>query len=107
MSSQDIQYIHRGQALKKVVCDSGIKIAELARRIDKSRRFIYLMFDNKDVPIHLMRSVCEAIRHPFTRDMFEEVIEVKEELPENYWKDKYLTLLEEHNNLLKKHYEQH
>lgn len=105
MSNEKTQPIHRGQALKKVVKDSGIKIAELARRIDKSRRFIYLMFDNKDVPIHLMRSVCEAIRHPFTRDMFEEVIEVKEELPENYWKDKYLNLLEEHNTLLKKHYE--
>jgi hypothetical protein len=107
MSKQEIVYIHRGQALKKAVYDSGIKIAELARRIDKSRRFIYIMFDNKDVPIHLMRSVCEAIKHPFTRDMFEEKLELEEELPKDYWKDKYLKLLEEHNNLLKIHYEQH
>jgi hypothetical protein len=107
MSNQEIVYIHRGQSLKKAVYESGIKIAELARRLGKSRRFIYLMFDNKDVPIHLMRSVCEAIKHPFTRDMFEEKLEVEEELIKDYWKDKYLNLLEEHNNLLKTHYEQH
>jgi hypothetical protein len=104
MSKQEVVYIHRGQALKKAVYDSGIKIAELARRLGKSRRFIYLMFDNKDVPIHLMRSVCEAIKHPFTRDMFEEKLEVEEELYKDYWKDKYLKLLEENNDLLKIHY---
>jgi hypothetical protein len=106
MSKQEVVYIHRGQALKKAVYDSGIKIAELARQLGKSRRFIYLMFDKKDLPIHLMRSVCEAIRHPFTRDMFEEKLEVEEELFKDYWKDKYLKLLEEHNGLLKKHYAQ-
>jgi hypothetical protein len=106
MSDHEIVYFHGGQALKKAVYDSGIKIAELARQLGKSRRFIYLMFDNKDVPIHLMRSVCEAIKHPFTRDMFEEKLEVEEELFKDYWKDKYLKLLEEHNGLLKKHYAQ-
>lgn len=99
--------IHRGQALKKAVYDSGIKIAVLARKIEKSRRFIYIMFDNKDVPLHLMKSVCEAIKHPFTRDMFEEKIEVEEELGKDHWKDKYISLLEEHNNLLKIHYAKH
>ena len=107
MSKEEVVYIHRGQALKKAVDDSGIKIAELARRIGKSRRFIYIMFDNKDVAIHLMRTVCEAIKHPFTRDMFEEKIEVEEELPKDYWKDKYLNLLEEYNNFLKIHYGKH
>jgi hypothetical protein len=107
MSNEKIQPIHRGQALKKAVYESGIKIAVLARKIEKSRRFIYLIFDNKDVPLHLMRSVCEAIKHPFTRDMFEDKLELEEELPKDYWKDKYLKLLEEHNSLLKTHYEQH
>jgi len=105
MNNEKIQSIHRGQALKKAVYESGIKIAVLARKIEKSRRFIYLMFDNKDVPLHLMRSVCEAIKHPFTRDMFDDKLELEEELPKDYWKDKYLKLLEEHNSLLKTHYE--
>lgn len=107
MNNEKIQSIHRGQALKKAVYESGIKIAVLARKIEKSRRFIYLMFDNKDVPLHLMRSVCEAIKHPFTRDMFDDKLELEEELPKDYWKDKYLKLLEEHNSLLKTHYEKH
>jgi hypothetical protein len=107
LNNQKNQPIHRGQALKKAVDDSGIKIAELARRIGKSRRFIYIMFDNKDVPIHLMRSVCEAIKHPFTRDMFDEKLELEEVLPKDHWKDKYLKLLEEYNNFLKIHYEKH
>jgi hypothetical protein len=107
LNNQKTQPIHRGQALKKIVYDSGIKIAVLARKIEKSRRFIYIMFDNKDVPIHLMRSVCEAIKHPFTRDMFEEKLELEEALPKDHWKDKYLKLLEEYNNFLKIHYEKH
>ena len=107
MSNEKAQPIHRGQALKKAVYESGIKISVLARKIEKSRRFIYVMFDNKDVPIHLMRSVCEVIKHPFSRDMFEDKLEAEEELPKDYWKDKYLNLLEQHINLLKIHYAKH
>jgi hypothetical protein len=65
------------------------------------------MFHNKDLPLHLMKSVYEAINYNFTRDMFEDKFEVEEALPKDYWKDKYLNLLEEHNNLLKIHYEKH
>ena len=107
MSNQKNQPIHRGQVLKKAVYDSGIKIAVLARKIEKSRRFIYLMFDKEDVPLHLIKSVFDAIKQPFLRNMFEENIEIEETLPNDYWKDKYLNLLEEHNNLLKIHYGKH
>jgi hypothetical protein len=107
MNNQEAQFIHRGQVLKKAVYDSGIKIAELARRIGKSRRFIYIMFNNKDVPTHLMKTVCEAIKHPFTRNMIEIKSETEDVFYDDYWKDKYFKLLEEHNTLLKKHYEQH
>jgi len=107
LNNQKNQPIHRGQALKKAVYDSGIKISVLARKIEKSRRFIYIMFDNKDVPLYLMKSVCEAIKHPFTRDMFEDKLDLEEELAKDHWKDKYLNLLEEYNNLLKIHYGKH
>ena len=102
MSNQETKTVHRGQALKKEVYNSGIFISELARRIGKSRRFIYLMFENQDVPLHLMRSVCDAIRCDFTRAMIEEKNKVEEILSDDFWKDRYLKLLEEHNNLLKK-----
>ena len=64
MSSQEIQYIHRGQALKKAVYESGIKISVLARKIEKSRRFIYIMFDNKDVPISCKRVFYSLANRP-------------------------------------------
>ena len=104
MSDQETKSIHRGQVLKKEVYNSGIKIAELARRINKSRRFIYLMFENKDVPLHLTKSVCDAIRCDFTRAMVEDKIESKETLSSEVWKEKYIRLLEEYNEFLKKDY---
>lgn len=106
MSNQKTQSIHRGQALKKVVYESGIKIAVLARKIEKSRRWIYIMFDNQNVPLHYVKSVCEAINHP-VRNLFDYKLELGEELVKDHWKDKYLNLLEEHNKLLKLHYGKH
>ena len=100
--------IHRGHILRKVICDKGIKISQLARSIGRSRRFIYIMFDKEDVPLHYMREIGTVINH----DFFQETNNNNADTPhlyqkEGYWKDKYLLLLEEHNNLLKIHYEQH
>ena len=100
--------VHTGQLLKKAVSDSGIKIAELARKIGRSRRFIYGMFDKQDVPLHYILQIGEKINH----DFFAEINSDHTNIPhlyqkEGYWKDKYLRLLEEHNELLKLHYGKH
>ena len=100
--------VHTGQLLKKAVADSGIKIAELARKIGRSRRFIYLIFDKEDVPLHYLLQIGDAINH----DFFAELKSDHNNIPhlcqkEGYWKDKYLRLLEEHNELLKLHYGKH
>lgn len=97
--------VHRGQIVKKAVYDSGMNISELSRRIGKSRRFIYIMFDKEDMPLHYIREIGKAIQY----DFFEDTKKENTDLPhlyqkEQYWKDKYLNLLEEHNNLLKLHY---
>ena len=96
---------HTGQLLKKAVSNSGIKIAELARKIGRSRRFIYTMFDKQDVPLHYILQIGETINH----DFFAETNSDYNNIPhlyqkERYWKDKYVKLLEEHNELLKLHY---
>jgi predicted transcriptional regulator len=97
--------IHRGSILKKAVKNSGIKISELSRKLDKSRRFVYIMFDNESVPLHIFKKVGEIINFDFSN----EILELKETLDlsksEISFKDKYLKLLEEHNELLKKFYE--
>jgi septal ring factor EnvC (AmiA/AmiB activator) len=44
--------VHRGQIVKNAVVKSGIKIAQLGRKLSKSRRFFYLMFENELMPIN-------------------------------------------------------
>lgn len=99
---------HTGQLLKKAIINSGIKIAELARKIGRSRRFIYIMFDKQDVPLHYILQIGEAINHDFfagANSDYNNIPHLYQK--EGYWKDKYVKLLEEHNELLKLHYGKH
>ena len=94
--------IHRGEIVKNAVRNSGIKISELARKIGASRRFIYIIFGREKIALHDIRKIGEAINHDFSN----EIIELKENVPqiyqtETFWKDKYIKLLEEYNELLK------
>jgi hypothetical protein len=93
--------IHIGSIVEKHVKKSGIKIAELARRINKSRRFIYVLFENKNAPLHYVQEIGNAIHYDFSSEI--SGIDKSKEV-EFSWKDKYLKLLEEHNELLKKYY---
>jgi hypothetical protein len=93
--------IHIGNIVQNQVKKSGIKIAELARRINKSRRFIYVLFENKNAPLHYVQEIGNAIHYDFSSEI--SGIDKSKEV-EFSWKDKYLKLLEEHNELLKKYY---
>jgi hypothetical protein len=93
--------IHIGNIVQNQVKKSGIKIAELARRINKSRRFIYILFENKNAPLHYVQEIGNAIHYDFSSEI--SGIDKSKEV-EFSWKDKYLKLLEEHNELLKKYY---
>lgn len=99
---------HTGQILKKAVSNSGMKIAELARKIGRSRRFIYTMFDKQDVPLHYIIKIGEIINYDFFKDNNFNNNDIPHLYQKNeYWKDKYLKLLEEYNELLKLHYGNH
>ena len=94
--------VHRGQIVEKAVKNSGIKISELSRKLDKSRRFVYVLFSNEVAPLHYVRKIGTIINYNFSK----EIPELEEDLglSENdmSWKDKYISLLEEHNQFLKK-----
>ena len=102
---------HRGEILKEAIYKSGIPITELAKRLGKSRRWMYLMFDNSTVSLDLVLQIGKIIHHDFSDSIKElstspKVNESptayeKGEISANYWKDKYLKLLEEYNLLLK------
>jgi len=103
---------HRGEIIKEAVYKSGISITELAKRLGKSRRWMYLMFENNSVSLDIVIQIGKIIHHDFSKEFKEfspsqKVLNEsptayeKEESSAAYWKDKYLKLLEEYNVLLK------
>jgi hypothetical protein len=103
--------LHRGEIIEKVIRESGYSITTIAQKLGKSRRWMYLLFDNPNVPIDLILQIGKIIYHDFSLE-FPEIIKgqyVSNEDPKEYqktndsfWKEKYFTLLEEYNSLLKK-----
>ncbi len=103
---------HRGEILKEAIYKSGVPITELAKRMGKSRRWMYLMFDNSMVSLDIVLQIGKLIHHDFTDEIKEFNVSStvvneppaayeKEVSNADYWKDKYLKLLEEYNMLLK------
>ena len=110
---------HRGEIIEKAVRESGISITELARRLNKSRRHIYNIFNNSGVDIDTIIQIGKIIHKDFSNEIqyintskkyFEPTIaslSVKEEQSQYesiaLWREKYFTLLEEYNKLLEKY----
>ena len=95
---------HRGEIIKEAVYKSGYPITELAKRLDKSRRWIYIMFENNNISLDVVLQIGKIIHHDFSdeiRELKNSVIATEEETSAEYWKNKYLKLLEEHTELLK------
>lgn len=106
---------HKGEIVERVVRESGHSITKLAKKMGKSRKWVYLMFDNPNVPIDYIVEIGKIIHHDFSEDIkdlkvykinpvvayAEEPIGFdtqKEEI--EFWKNKYLFLLEKYNKLL-------
>jgi predicted transcriptional regulator len=103
---------HRGEIVKEAVYKSGYPITELAKRLGKSRRWMYLMFENNNVSLDIVLQIGKIIHYDFAH----EIIEFnpsqaplgdpfmdfkKEDSNAEYWKNKYLKLLEDYSALLK------
>jgi CRISPR/Cas system-associated exonuclease Cas4 (RecB family) len=104
---------HRGEIIRSAVYKSGYSITDIAKRIGKSRRWMYLMFENSNVPLDSVIKIGKIIHYDFSEEIKEIRLifngvndlqdnNLKENLNTDYWKDKYLKLLEEYNALLKK-----
>lgn len=103
---------HRGEIIKDAVYKSGYSITELAKRMGKSRRWVYLMFENHSVSLDVVLHIGKIIHHNFTKEIID-MSPLKKMLLDSssdnqssdnnseYWKNKYLHLLEEYNSLLK------
>jgi hypothetical protein len=101
---------HRGEIVEKAVRESGFQISELARRMKKSRRHIYNLFENPHLSLDEILQIGKIIHYDFST-IFTEVSKIKTSIEEpagpygdsaTYWKDKYIALLEKYNALLEK-----
>ncbi|MBZ4037297.1 hypothetical protein K6T82_21230 [Flavobacterium sp. 17A] len=104
---------HRGDIVKKAVYKSGYPITELAKKLSKSRRWVYLMFENSNLSLDMILQIGKIIHYDFKDEIKEFKIYKNtvdesavdynnDELNPEYWKNKYLKLLEEYNHILKK-----
>ncbi len=99
---------HRGEIIRKAVYNSGYTITEIAKSIGKSRKWMYLMFENSNVSLDMVLQIGKIIHYDFTDEIKEfnpnsTIVNEPPTVNQNaeYWKDKYLKLLEEYNWLLK------
>jgi len=99
---------HKGEIIEKAVRNSGLAISKIAAKLGKSRRWMYLMFDNPNVPYEIILEIGKILHHDFSHDLKLIQMSVSEPIEHygnkdvNYWREKYYTLLEEYNELLKK-----
>ena len=68
--------IHRGEIVEHVIRESGYSITNIAQKLGKSRRWMYLLFDNPNIPIDLILQIGKIIYHDFSLE-FPEVIQGK------------------------------
>lgn len=104
---------HRGEIIRKAVTESGISITALAKRLNKSRRTIYNIFDSNNVSLEIILEIGRIIHHDFSSQIKElkhyggpleldNLQDGEKKYSAEYWKAKYYELLERHNALLEK-----
>lgn len=106
---------HRGEIIESAVRKSGISITEVARRLGKSRRHLYNIFEDPNVSIDVILQIGKIIHHDFSSEIYdiqklsseEHIYNDKDQNYSNsnqaeYWKNKYLELLEKYNKMLEK-----
>jgi len=110
---------HYGQILERIIRRNGYSISELARLTNVNRRSIYNWFNQKNLKPEIIFRIGYALKHDFSEEFPELFTEedfhkvmgpkstsddkgAKTEESSSYWKDKYISILEEYNRLLVK-----
>ena len=105
---------HRGEILETAIRQSGVPITRIVKKLSKSRRWLYNQFTRQDVSLDVFLEIGKLIHHDFSQELNEfkpkaRLSHLIEDVNDNeygnqtaqYWKDKYMHLLEEYNELLK------
>ncbi|TSD67073.1 hypothetical protein FFF34_006665 [Inquilinus sp. KBS0705] len=107
---------HYGQTVEYIVRKNGYSITDLANGLGVNRRTIYNYFQSTYLKYDVIHKIGLLVRHDFskefpdifTSDQFAPNIRSKKDndqpsntlADEEYWKDKYITLLEQYTHLI-------
>lgn len=61
--------LHIGQLIKTVFDESGLSVAEFARRIHTTRSNVYFIFERPSIDMKQLLDICEALNHNFLDDI--------------------------------------
>ena len=61
--------IHIGKMIKAVFDESGLSVAELARRIHTARSNVYFIFERPSIDMNQLLDLCDALNHNFLDDI--------------------------------------
>lgn len=61
--------LHIGQIIKAVFDESGLSVAELARRIHTARSNVYFIFERPSIDMEQLLDICDALNHNFLDDI--------------------------------------
>lgn len=107
--------MHQGQIIEHAVRKNGYNISDLARGLDINRRSVYNYFASPRLKPNLILQIGSILRHDFRKDFPELYTQENEQLhapkvakspvviidEELEYKEKYISLLEKYNELLK------
>lgn len=109
---------HRGQIVEMVIRREGYSISELARLAKVNRRSVYYWFNQQYLKAEIIYQIGIYIKHDFSvefphifkSDDFKHlstfsnlniIKDISQKHPDaEYWKNKYLEILEKYNDLL-------
>ena len=63
--------IHRGEIVEKAVRESGFSIVQLAKRMHKSRKWVYNSFENSQLPLDYVLQIGKIIHYDFSLEITE------------------------------------
>lgn len=61
--------LHIGQMIKAVFDESGLSVAEFARRIHTARSNVYFIFERQSIDLNQLLDICDALEHNFLDDI--------------------------------------
>jgi DNA-binding Lrp family transcriptional regulator len=106
--------MHKGEIIEEAIRESNVPVAQIAKKMNISRGTIYNIFDRIEVDNDTILKIGAIIHYDFSEKLPklknltipaspqfdpQETLRLREEV--DYWRGKYISLLEEHNKVLK------